>query len=212
MCFLQSFPPKNVAVSKIFSTNKWFQTVMRLSSQKCVCICMCVFWWRETQGERETWKESVCVCLRERQKRPLIHSVSQFPWWFELYLTMWRIFSASIFAVSLLHLFQCSELKVWMASTERTGAKTTCGLVSGPGQFTEDVLMSADRLDSDGYKHLSEGWGGQSSFLQGCVEGCGKLMMPTRNSLLHVSSVISPVPPITSLLRSYSLSEHKEYI
>lgn len=89
-----------------------------------------------------------------------------------------------------------------MVSTEGTGAKMTCGLVSGPGQFTEDVPMSADRLDSNGYKHLSEGWRGQSSFLQGCVEDCGKLMMPTRNSLLHVSNVISPVPPITSLLRS----------
>lgn len=119
----------------------------------------------------------VCVCVseRERQKHPLIHSVTQFPWWFELYLTMWRTFSASIFAVSLLHLFQCGELKVWMVSAEEMRDKMTFGPESGSGQFRGDVLMSVDRLGSNGYKHVSKGWRGQSSFLQGCVEGCGKL-------------------------------------
>ncbi len=100
-------------------------------------MCVYIFWWRETHGER--WKESVCVWERDRvvKKHPLIHSITQFPWWFELYLTMWRTISASTFAVSLLHLFQRSELKLWMVHINEKRDKMAFRPVSGPGESLE---------------------------------------------------------------------------
>lgn len=92
---------------------------------------VCVYFGEERHKERDERK--VCV----QKKHPLIHSVTQFPWWFELYLTMWRTFSASTFAVSHLHLFQCTELKVWMVPTGEKWDKMTFGSVSGPGDGLE---------------------------------------------------------------------------
>lgn len=130
--------------------------------QKCVCI----YFGEERHMERDEKK----VCLRERErqscekKHPLIHSITQFPWWLELYLTMWRTFSASTFAVSLLHLFQRSELKLWMVRTEEKGDKRTFPPVSGAWRKSrKDVQMSIDGLDCNGCEWLSKGLVGQSS-------------------------------------------------
>lgn len=97
------------------------------------------------------------------KKHPLIHSVTQLPWWSELYLTMWRTFSASTFAVSHLHLFQCTELKDEWFLLRESEMKCVEASVWAWGQSREFVWVRYDRLDCNGSKWLRRNSGGWSS-------------------------------------------------
>lgn len=97
-------------------TQLWRQYLLPTSDTIHPEMCVCVRWWRERHSKR--WTRKVCVCVYKREiqrdsrqkekkkKHPLIHSVSQFPWWLELYLTMWRtFFSMNFFLVVFIYFF-----------------------------------------------------------------------------------------------------------